>query len=93
MPTLVHFTDPSNPILPYEFSHCSPGEYTTQFDVWQFGVLLMDLISGLLPLSYGTEPLQHIANVSFGQNRVEQKSHKDISNGLPLHLRFNFFYD
>ena len=49
------FAQPSNPFLPPEFYHCPMSEYTTAFDVWQFGMLLLYTITGFLPVSYGTE--------------------------------------
>jgi serine/threonine protein kinase len=93
LPLPSHFTDPSNPFLPPEFYHCSPREYTAKFDVWQFGVLLMYVITGSLPPSYGTQLLQHIAAISLSKSRTEEKPQKDMFSDPPLYPQFNFFYD
>lgn len=77
VPLPTPFADPSNPFLPPEYYYEPMSEYTSAFDIWQFGILLLYVITGFQPVSYGTELLKHVS--------------KDEKTGL--YPRYNFFYD
>lgn len=71
------FADPSNPFLPPEYYYEPMSEYTSAFDIWQFGILLLYVLTGFQPASYGSELIKHVS--------------KDEETGL--YPRYNFFYD
>jgi serine/threonine protein kinase len=60
LPLPDDFADPSNPFLPPEYFHDHPRSFTTAFDVWQFGMTLLYLLTSFLPISYGAELFSHM---------------------------------
>ncbi|OHT15663.1 IQ calmodulin-binding motif family protein [Tritrichomonas foetus] len=60
------FAQPSNPFLPPEFYHSPISEYTSAFDVWQFGILLLYVVTGFHPVSYGSELLKYVSKGKDG---------------------------
>lgn len=94
LPLPKEFAKITNPYLPPEYFHESPGKYTTAFDIWQFGMTLLYLITGFLPVSYGSELMKHLEDDS----RLPKELHVviDSSNPLddaPVYPRPIFFYD
>lgn len=87
VPLPAAFTDPGNPFLPPEFFHAPPRKYTTAFDVWQFGILMLYMITGSLPVSYGSELIKHIDK----ETRIKLPT-KDLGDP-PLYPKIDFFYD
>ena len=77
IPLPKQFADPSNPFLPPEYYYEPMNGYTSAFDIWQFGILLLYVLTGFQPVSYGTELIKHVS--------------KDEKTGL--YPRYNFFYD
>ena len=60
VPLPTHFADPSNHFLPPENYYEPMSECTSSFDIWQFGILHLYVITGFQPVSYGTELLKYI---------------------------------
>lgn len=94
LPLPKSFAHYSNPFLPPEYFHESPGKFTPAFDVWQFGMSLLYVITGFLPVSYGSELMKHLDD----DFRLPKEHHVQIdsSNPLddpPLYPRPIFFYD
>ncbi|OHS99070.1 IQ calmodulin-binding motif family protein [Tritrichomonas foetus] len=65
LPLPEPFNDINNPFLPPEYFTDRPEHFTKAFDVWQFGILLLYVITGYLPPSYGSEMKKH-ENDSWG---------------------------
>ncbi|OHS98482.1 IQ calmodulin-binding motif family protein [Tritrichomonas foetus] len=89
--TFSHF---SNPFLPPEFFHDPPRKYTAAFDIWQFGMSLLYVITGFLPESYGSELMKHLDD----DWRVPKEHRVTIDTSNPLddptvYKRPIFFYD
>jgi len=80
-----HFSDPSNPFLPPEYYHQPMSNYSTSFDIWQIGILLLYILTGQLPISYGSE-LMKAVKVNSNSNSIYSK---DVSLIPPV----DFFYD
>ena len=94
LPLPPHLAVPSNPFLPPEYFHESPRRYTTAFDVWQFGILLLYSLTGFLPPAYGTELLKHMDDAKrVTQKRVKLTGPTSELDDPPLYPRINFFYD
>ena len=55
LPLPEPFNDINNPFLPPEYFTSDPLQFTRGFDVWQFGILLLYILTGYLPPSYGSE--------------------------------------
>jgi len=86
LPLPKSFSNFSNPYLPPEFYHDQPDMFTPAFDVWQFGILLLYIITGFLPHSYGTELMEHRTHLSIINS-------DDPLQEPPKHPRIKFFYD
>ena len=94
LPLPPAFAVPSNPFLPPEYFHEGPRRHTTAFDVWQFGVLLLYVLTGFLPPAYGTELLKHMEDAKrITQKRVKLTGPTSELDDPPLYPRINFFYD
>lgn len=94
LPLPKSFAHYSNPFLPPEYFHESPGKFTPAFDVWQFGMSLLYVITGFLPVSYGSELMKHL-DEDF---RMPKEHHVQIDSSNPLddppvYPRPIFFYD
>lgn len=85
LPLPYHFANPSNPFVPPEYYHDPPSEYTTAFDVWQFGVLLLYVLTGFIPTAYGSELMKYVDKPNDERRDPLSDSH--------LYPRVNFFYD
>ena len=85
------FSHPSNPYLPPEYYHQKPESYTSAFDIWQFGILLLYMITGQLPPSYGKEYLLHTEHSQ--RNTRTEKSNSSILQRPKEYPRIVFFYD
>lgn len=85
------FAKPSNPFLPPEFFHDPPRKYTTAFDVWQFGVLALYIITGFLPKSYGDCLISRF-NESQAHHHVSFAELSPFDDPHP-YPRLEFFYD
>ena len=94
LPLPKDFAHYSNPFLPPEYFHEPPRKYTTAFDIWQFGMTLLYVITGFLPVSYGTKLMKHIDDDWRRPN--EQHVRINVSNPLDdpeIYPRPIFFYD
>lgn len=94
IPLPPKFTDPSNPFLPPEFFHRPPSEWTSAFDIWQFGMLLLFILTGQLPRSYGLELMSSLTEeqIQEAENKKEE-FHDSILSHAPIYPKPNFFYD
>lgn len=95
LPLPEHFADPSNPFLPPEYFHEPPRRWTPAFDVWQFGMVLLYIITGFLPKSYGSEMMSHIGEDARMPKvlRVTITNEKGPLDDPPIYPRCIFFYD
>ena len=87
---LAHY---SNPFLPPEYFYEPPRKWTPAFDVWQFGILLLYLITGFLPTSYGTVLMRHLDEDQKIKSRRVVMSDSAQLTDPPLYPQINFFYD
>ncbi|OHT15376.1 IQ calmodulin-binding motif family protein [Tritrichomonas foetus] len=93
LPLPDHFSTYTNPFLPPEYYHEPPRKWTTAFDVWQFGILLLYLITGFLPKSYGAELMKHIDDEQRLKMRRVVIYGSSPLDDPPLYPKCNFFYD
>ena len=95
LPLPEHFADPSNPFLPPEYFHEPPRRWTQAFDIWQFGMVLLYIITGFLPKSYGSELMSHIGEDARMPKvlRVTINNEKSPLDDPPVYPRCIFFYD
>jgi serine/threonine protein kinase len=92
LPLPVDFTNPMNSFLPPEFFHEPPRNWTKAFDIWQFGILLLYVLTGFLPHSYGSALLKHVEGEPVSTRRVViTDSH--LFCEPPRYPRCSFFYD
>jgi serine/threonine protein kinase len=92
LPLPPDFTNPMNPFLPPEFFHEPPRNWTKAFDIWQFGILLLYVLTGFLPHSYGSALLKHVESEPVSTRRVLiTDSH--LFCEPPRYPRCSFFYD
>lgn len=95
LPFSQEFGKETNPYLPPEYFHVPPRHYTTAFDIWQFGMTLLYVLTGYLPPSYGSELKKHLNNKAPIN---ENKKHVTIELGNevddpPIYPKVLFFYD
>jgi serine/threonine protein kinase len=95
LPLPAPFAKPSNPFLPPEYFHEPPRKFTTAFDMWQLGMTLLYIITGFLPVSYGSQLLSHIgASCRRPQElHVMMEQERTALDDPPLYPRYIFFYD
>lgn len=94
LPLSPAMADPSNPFLPPEYFHESPSKHTTAFDVWQFGVLLLYVLTGFTPPAYGKELIKHMEYEERAtQHKFDIKTPTGELDDPPIYPRINFFYD
>lgn len=95
LPLPDHFAKVDNPFLPPEYYHEPPRKHTTSFDIWQFGILLLYVITGFLPHSYGSELMKHVSDDAIRpkEARVQLTSEQSELDDPPCYPRCNFFYD
>ena len=94
LPLPPRLASPSNPFLPPEYFHESPSKYTTAFDVWQFGVLLLYVLTGFEPPAYGKELIKHIEYAERAkQQKFKIEAPQTELDDPPIYPRINFFYD
>ncbi|OHT13846.1 IQ calmodulin-binding motif family protein [Tritrichomonas foetus] len=98
LPLPKHFAQDSNPFLPPEYFHEPPRKYTTAFDVWQFGMTLLYVLTGYLPHSYGSVLKKHLKTT----NQYIEKKHVRIESRIEdddfvsdpqIYPKVIFFYD
>ena len=95
LPFSEEFGDPSNPFLPPEYFHEPPRRWTQAFDVWQIGMVLLYMITGFLPKSYGSELMSHLGEgARMPKDRhVTMFNEKSPLDDPPVYPRVIFFYD
>ncbi|KAK8835507.1 hypothetical protein M9Y10_044349 [Tritrichomonas musculus] len=93
LPLPENFALYSNPFLPPEYFYEPPRKWTTAFDVWQFGILLLYLITGFLPSSYGTELMKHLDESQRLSLRRTVMTNSHQLADPHLFPQKNFFYD
>ena len=93
LPLPPQFADPSNPFLPPEYFHVPPKEYTTAFDVWQFGMLLLFVVTGFKPRAYGEELMQYMTELSCGDVHDWKTHQTDPLADPTIYPKYGFFYD
>lgn len=91
LPLPTDFAQPTNPFLPPEYYHKPLYEHTTAFDIWQIGVLLLYILTGNLPPSYGSELLSRLSTESEPK-RVRFNNDYNLTEP-PLYTDIGFFYD
>lgn len=94
LPLPEDFAKYTNPFLPPEFYHEPPRRYTTAFDIWQFGMTLLYVITGYLPPSYGSELKQHLSPSVLAN--IKKHVRIELGNELndpPIYPKVILFYD
>lgn len=92
LPLPEKFGHYSNPFLPPEYYYEPPRKWKPSFDVWQFGILLLYLITGFLPTSYGTELMKHLDDqTKLKCRKVVVMSESPHLVEPPLYPQVNFF--
>ena len=93
LPLPKHFSHFSNPFLPPEYYYEPPRKWTTAFDVWQFGILLLYVLTGFLPKSYGSELMRHLDEDQRLRTRRVVMAESSPLDDPPLFPKYYFFYD
>ncbi|EAY00634.1 IQ calmodulin-binding motif family protein [Trichomonas vaginalis G3] len=93
IPLPPKFTDYRNPFLPPEFFHKKASEWTTAFDVWQFGMLLLYILTGNLPKSYGEVLMSSLSQETIKKCQSEKQSFEGVLDENVIYPKPNFFYD
>ena len=93
LPLPEQFANPSNPFLPPEYFHVPPKEYTTAFDIWQFGMLLLYIITGFKPKAYGEELMKYMTELSCGDFHDWNTKRTDPLADPKIYPKYGFFYD
>ncbi|KAK8878378.1 hypothetical protein M9Y10_005146 [Tritrichomonas musculus] len=94
LPFSADFGKDTNPFLPPEYFHVPPRHFTTAFDVWQFGMTLLYVLTGYLPPSYGSELKKHLNHQILANDKRHVRI--ELGNELddpPIYPKVLFFYD
>lgn len=89
IPLPPNFIDPSNPFLPPEFYHVPPEQYTTAWDIWQFGITLLYILTGFMPRSYGSILMEHVKE----EHGSLIMNPSDPFSPTRIYPKVKFFYD
>ncbi|KAI5511190.1 serine/threonine-protein kinase PIM family, partial [Trichomonas vaginalis G3] len=89
LPLPAKFASHDNPFLPPEYYHTPPRLWTKAFDVWQFGILMLYMLTGEMPPAYGSELLKCSA-ISKHKVFIEDTNPLDDP---PIYERAPFFYN
>lgn len=89
LPLPAKFASPDNPFLPPEYYHKPPRLWTKAFDVWQFGILMLYMLTGEMPPAYGSELLK-CSVISKHKVFIEDSNPLDDP---PIYEKAPFFYN
>ena len=92
LPLPKEFAKDTNPYLPPEYYHEPPNKYTTAFDIWQFGMMLLYVVTGYLPPAYGSELKKHLNSEQLKEFQSKSDPNETIDDP-PVYPRAIFFYD